>query len=142
MVPQRRVFCVRASNLASDESLGYQHMGVIYHRARILNVSTRESHRGDLIIQRGVEAGGRKGEEVATSPEGLNYPKAKRRLERRWTQRSTTVPQRQIYRLRRKGRRYKATDRRAIGWQRHGTIEAGLPWSHQSLALMEGERQS
>ncbi|RWW73671.1 hypothetical protein BHE74_00018436 [Ensete ventricosum] len=26
--------------------------------------------------------------------------------------------------------------------QRHGTIEVGLPWSHRSLALMEGERWS
>ncbi|RWW83771.1 hypothetical protein BHE74_00007716 [Ensete ventricosum] len=25
-------------------------------------------------------------------------------------------------------------------WQRHGTAEAGLSWSHRSLALMEGER--
>ncbi|RRT40450.1 hypothetical protein B296_00031864 [Ensete ventricosum] len=39
-----------------------------------------------------------------------------------------------------KGRRFKATDSRAMGWQRHGTAEAGLPWSHRSLALMEGER--
>ncbi|RWW11137.1 hypothetical protein GW17_00025277 [Ensete ventricosum] len=32
-----------------------------------------------------------RGEEATTSPVGLNYPKVKRRLERRWTQRSTTV---------------------------------------------------
>ena len=24
-------------------------------------------------------------------------------------------------------------------WQCHGTVEVGLPWSHRSLALMEGE---
>ncbi|RZR80383.1 hypothetical protein BHM03_00006412 [Ensete ventricosum] len=52
MVPQRRVFRVCSSNLASDESLGYQHMGAVYHRGRILSASTRESHGGDLIIQR------------------------------------------------------------------------------------------
>ncbi|RZS25515.1 hypothetical protein BHM03_00058733 [Ensete ventricosum] len=52
MVPQRRVFRVCASNLTSDENLGYQHMGVVYHRGRILTASTRESHGGDLIIQR------------------------------------------------------------------------------------------
>ncbi|RWW85107.1 hypothetical protein BHE74_00006249 [Ensete ventricosum] len=32
-----------------------------------------------------------RGEEATTSPVGLSYPKVKRRLERRWTQRSTTV---------------------------------------------------
>ncbi|RZR74375.1 hypothetical protein BHM03_00035961 [Ensete ventricosum] len=52
MVPQRRVFRVCASNLASNEILGYQHMGVAYHGGRILRASTRESHGGDLIIQR------------------------------------------------------------------------------------------
>ncbi|RRT39244.1 hypothetical protein B296_00021582 [Ensete ventricosum] len=52
MVPQRRVFRVCASNLASDESLGYQHMRAVYHRGRILSASTKESHGGDLIIQR------------------------------------------------------------------------------------------
>ncbi|RWW58471.1 hypothetical protein BHE74_00034662 [Ensete ventricosum] len=31
-------------------------------------------------------------EEVTTSSEGLSYPKAKRRLERKWTRRSATVP--------------------------------------------------
>ncbi|RRT42965.1 hypothetical protein B296_00008792 [Ensete ventricosum] len=31
-----------------------------------------------------------RGKEATTSPAGLNYPKAKRRLERRWTRRSTT----------------------------------------------------
>ncbi|RWW16471.1 hypothetical protein BHE74_00004267 [Ensete ventricosum] len=55
---------------------------------------------------------------------------------------STRQEDAKIYRLRRKGHRYKATNRRAMGWQHHGTIEAGLPWSHRSLALMEGERQS
>ena len=25
-------------------------------------------------------------------------------------------------------------------WQRHGTTEVGLPWSHRSLALIKGER--
>ncbi|RZS19227.1 hypothetical protein BHM03_00051599 [Ensete ventricosum] len=44
-----------------------------------------------------------RGEEATTSPVGLSYPKAKRRSERRWTWRSTIVPQRQIYRSRRKG---------------------------------------
>ncbi|RRT46705.1 hypothetical protein B296_00031557 [Ensete ventricosum] len=63
-------------------------------------------------------------EEATMSPEGLSYPRAKRRLERRWTRMSTTVPQRRIYRLRRKGRRCKATDSRAMGsatpWYRKG----------------------
>ncbi|RWW20086.1 hypothetical protein GW17_00015825 [Ensete ventricosum] len=119
MVPQRRIFRVCVSNLASDESLGYQHMGAVYHRVRILSASTRESHGRDSIIQRydrsdrrvgllqclyslkgarQVRGQGRntevlkrvieRGEEATTSPEGLSYPKAKCRLERRWTRRS------------------------------------------------------
>ncbi|RZS15890.1 hypothetical protein BHM03_00047796 [Ensete ventricosum] len=77
-----------------------------------------------------------------TSPEGLSYPKAKRRLERRWTQRGTTVPQRRIYRSRRKGHRYKATDSRAMGlvapWYRSGgtSVESSIPCSHGGRALV------
>ncbi|RRT32582.1 hypothetical protein B296_00055622 [Ensete ventricosum] len=48
----RQVFRVCASNLASDESLGYRHMRDVYHQGRILTASTKESHGGDLIIQR------------------------------------------------------------------------------------------
>ncbi|RRT49483.1 hypothetical protein B296_00026035 [Ensete ventricosum] len=114
MVPQRRVFRVCASNLASNEILGYQHMGVAYHGGRILSASTRESHGGDLIIQRYDQSDWRVGllqclysfkgarqvrgqgrvlerdEEAMTNPKGLSYPKEKRRLERRWTRRSAT----------------------------------------------------
>ncbi|RWW55096.1 hypothetical protein BHE74_00038283 [Ensete ventricosum] len=52
MVPQRRVFRVCASKLASDESLGHQHMRAVYHRGRSQITSTSESHGGNLIIQR------------------------------------------------------------------------------------------
>ncbi|RRT56081.1 hypothetical protein B296_00004689 [Ensete ventricosum] len=52
MVPQRWVFRVFASNLASDESVGHQHMGAMYHRGRSQIASTSESRGGDLIIQR------------------------------------------------------------------------------------------
>ncbi|RWW27829.1 hypothetical protein GW17_00007725 [Ensete ventricosum] len=52
MEPQRRVFYVCASKLASDESLGHQHMGAVYHRGRSQIASTSEAHGGDLIIQR------------------------------------------------------------------------------------------
>ncbi|RWV85417.1 hypothetical protein GW17_00052794 [Ensete ventricosum] len=51
-VPQRRVFRVYASKLASDESLGRQHMGAVYHRGSSQIASTSESHGGDLIILR------------------------------------------------------------------------------------------
>ncbi|RZS25242.1 hypothetical protein BHM03_00058413 [Ensete ventricosum] len=58
------------------------------------------------------------GEEATTNPEGLSYPKAKRRLERRWTRRSATVPQRRIYRL-------------------GGTsVESSIPCSHGGRALI------
>ncbi|RRT59822.1 hypothetical protein B296_00020371 [Ensete ventricosum] len=41
-----------ASKLALDESLGHQHMRVVYHRGRSQIARTSESHGGDLIIQR------------------------------------------------------------------------------------------
>ncbi|RRT35217.1 hypothetical protein B296_00051607 [Ensete ventricosum] len=52
MVPQRRVFRVYASKLASDGSLGRQLMGAMYHRGSSQIASTSESHGGDLIILR------------------------------------------------------------------------------------------
>ncbi|RZS05347.1 hypothetical protein BHM03_00035845 [Ensete ventricosum] len=64
----------------------------------------------------GVEAGGRKGQGSDDESNGAQLPKkAKHRLERRWTRSSTTVPQRRIYRSRRKGCKCKATDSRAMG---------------------------
>ncbi|KAJ8512078.1 hypothetical protein OPV22_002512 [Ensete ventricosum] len=83
-----------------------------------------------------------KGEEATTSPVGLSYPKAKRRLERRWTRRSTTVPQRRIYRSRRKGCRCKSTDSSAMGlaapWYCSGGtfVESSIPCSHGGRALV------
>ncbi|RWW02234.1 hypothetical protein GW17_00034684 [Ensete ventricosum] len=38
--------------LTSDESLGRQRMGAVYHRGRSQIASTSESHGGDLIILR------------------------------------------------------------------------------------------
>ncbi|RRT41261.1 hypothetical protein B296_00035897 [Ensete ventricosum] len=63
-----------------------------------------------MVLKKVVE----RGEEATMSLMGLSYPKAKRRLERRWTRRSITVPQRQIYRSRRKGCRCKTTDSRVM----------------------------
>ncbi|RWW06301.1 hypothetical protein GW17_00030379 [Ensete ventricosum] len=138
-------------------------MGVVYHRGKSQIASTSESHGRDLIIQRydrsdwrvrllqclyslkgaqQVRGQGRvveRGKE-ATSPEGLSNPKAKRRL-KRWT-RSVTIPQRRIYRSRRKGRRCKATDSRAMGlaapWYRRGgtSVESLIPCSHRERALV------
>ncbi|RRT52278.1 hypothetical protein B296_00022194 [Ensete ventricosum] len=91
------------------------------HGTAEAGLPTSESHGGDLIIQRydrsdwrvrllqclyslkgarQVRGQGRvveRVEKVTTSPEGLSYPKAKRRLERRWTRRSVIVPLRRIY---------------------------------------------
>ncbi|RWV76857.1 hypothetical protein BHE74_00015497 [Ensete ventricosum] len=81
-------------------------------------------------------------EEATTSPVRLSYPKAKYRLERKWTQRSTTVPQRRIYRSRRKGCRCKVIDSRAMGliapWYRRGgtSVESSIPCSHGERALV------
>ncbi|RZR76201.1 hypothetical protein BHM03_00000833 [Ensete ventricosum] len=70
-----------------------------------------------------------RGEKATMSPVGLSYPKAKCRLEMRWTRRSTTVLQRRIYRSRMKGCRCKATDSRAMGltapWYRRGGTFVG-----------------
>ncbi|RZS14333.1 hypothetical protein BHM03_00046012 [Ensete ventricosum] len=83
-----------------------------------------------------------RGEEVTMSLEGLSYPSAKRWSKREWTRRSVTVPRRRIYRLRRKGRRYKATDSRAMGsaapWYRKGrtSVESSIPCSHGGRALV------
>ncbi|RRT59659.1 hypothetical protein B296_00001005 [Ensete ventricosum] len=83
-----------------------------------------------------------RGEEATRSLVGLSYPTAKRRLERRWTPRSTTVSQRRIYRSRRKGCRCKATDSRAMGlaapwYRRCGTsVESSIPCSHGGRALV------
>ncbi|RWV86667.1 hypothetical protein GW17_00051408 [Ensete ventricosum] len=96
MISQRRVFHVCASKLASDESLGHQHIGAVYHREKSQIASTSESNGWDLIIQRYDQSGWRvgllqcyirlrepdkledkaEGKEATTSPEGLSYPKA------------------------------------------------------------------
>ncbi|RWW74643.1 hypothetical protein BHE74_00017429 [Ensete ventricosum] len=125
-VPQRWVFRVYASKLASNESLGRQHMEAVYHQGSGQIASTSESHGGDLIILRYDRSSWRvgllqcshslkgarpvkgqsrvveRGKEVTMSPVGLSYPKAKRRLERMWTRRSATVPEADL-RSRRKG---------------------------------------
>ncbi|RRT76219.1 hypothetical protein B296_00004831 [Ensete ventricosum] len=166
MVLHRRVFRICASKLATDESLGHLHMRVVYHRGRSQIASTSESYGGDLIIQRSdwsawkvrplqcshslkrarqVRGQGRvveRGEEAMMRLVGLSYPKAKRRLKRRWTRRSATVPQRRIYRSRRKGYRCKATDSRAMGlaasWYRRDEtfVESLIPCSHGGRALI------
>ncbi|RRT78661.1 hypothetical protein B296_00007101 [Ensete ventricosum] len=56
-----RVFRVCASKLALDESLSHQHIGAVYYRGRSQIVSTKESHGGDLIIQRHDQSGWRVG---------------------------------------------------------------------------------
>ncbi|RRT31652.1 hypothetical protein B296_00058233, partial [Ensete ventricosum] len=67
------------------------------------------------------------GEEATMSPVGLGYPKAKRRLERKWTQRSVIMPKRRIYRWQERN-----TDarQRIVGpwaWQGHGLGSAMVP---------------
>ncbi|RRT64166.1 hypothetical protein B296_00042081, partial [Ensete ventricosum] len=86
-------------------------------------------------------------EEATTGPEGLSYLKAKRRLKRRWTRRSATVSQKRIYLSRRKGRRCKATDSRAMGlatlWYRRGgtSVDSSIPFSHGGRALVVKETE-
>ncbi|RWV81561.1 hypothetical protein GW17_00057001 [Ensete ventricosum] len=137
MVPQRRVFRVSASNLASDESLGYQHMRAVYHR-REVRLQVPNCLENIEVLKQVVE----RGEEATTNPEGLSYSKAECQLKRRWTRKSVTVLQRWTYRLRRKGCRCKATDSRAMGstapWYRKGrtSVESSIPCSHGGRALV------
>ncbi|RWW65813.1 hypothetical protein BHE74_00026865 [Ensete ventricosum] len=161
VVPQRWVF-VCASEFALDESLGHQHMGVVYHRGRSPSASTRESHGEGRTIGAAGELDcfsahirlselGKSEDKVEWSKgarkrrrvqRGSATQKAKRRLERRWTRRSATVSQRRIYRLRRKGRKCKATDSRVLGliapWYRRGgtSVESSIPCSHGGRALV------
>ncbi|RRT37286.1 hypothetical protein B296_00015123 [Ensete ventricosum] len=95
-----------------------------------------------IVLKQVVE----RSEEATMSPVGLSYPK-EHRLERRWTRRSTTVPQRRIYRSRRNGCRCKATDSRAMGlaapwYHRSGTsVESLIPYSHGGRALVIKEAE-
>ncbi|RRT57208.1 hypothetical protein B296_00001627 [Ensete ventricosum] len=52
-----------------------------------LSIDQGELLGGHVVLKQVVK----RGEEVTTSLAGLNYPKVKRRLERRWTRRSTIV---------------------------------------------------
>ncbi|RRT38059.1 hypothetical protein B296_00042984 [Ensete ventricosum] len=91
-----------------------------------------------MVLKQVVE----RGEEATTSPVGLSYPKAKRRLERRWTRRSAIVPYRRIYRSRTKRCKCKTTDSRAMGlatpWYRRGgtSVESSIPCSYGGRALV------
>ncbi|RZR88937.1 hypothetical protein BHM03_00016601 [Ensete ventricosum] len=175
MVPQRRVFCVCASKLASDESLGHQHMGTVYHQGRsqiagTTNVATKEAKenrigaslatrwwrpcirvavylsidQGELLGEyRGVKAGGQKGRGSVDESGGAQLPKSNSVGYKGGGLRG--APQcrrRRIYRSRRKGRKCKATDSRAMGlaapWYRRGgtSVETSIPCSYRGRALV------
>ncbi|RZR81993.1 hypothetical protein BHM03_00008329 [Ensete ventricosum] len=104
VVPQRRVF-IGESSVCAHRSL---------HQMKALIVSIWGLCTTEGVVRLQVPVVER-GEKATTSPVELSYPKAKHRLERRWTRRSTTVPQRRIYQSRRKGCRCRATDSRAMG---------------------------
>ncbi|RZR86006.1 hypothetical protein BHM03_00013090 [Ensete ventricosum] len=155
MVPQRWVFRVCTLNLASDGSLGHQHMGAVYHQERTSSASTSESHGGgDLIIQRYDRSDWRVGLlQCSHSLKGAWQVRGQGRRGSATQEQSVSqkggglrgVPQ---------YRRGGSTDReerdvdakqQIVGpwaWQHHGTAEARLLWNHRSLALMEGERWS
>ncbi|RZS02956.1 hypothetical protein BHM03_00033060 [Ensete ventricosum] len=134
--------CLRI-DLALDESLGHQHMGAI----GIIRVAGEWDYSSAYIRLREPgkledkadrwSKGAKKRRRVQRSSAN---PKAKRRSER--TRRSATVPQRQIYRSRRKGRKYKATDSRAMGlaapWYRIGgtSVKSLIPCSHGRRVLV------
>ncbi|RRT70206.1 hypothetical protein B296_00020313 [Ensete ventricosum] len=76
-------------------------------------IRLREPDKSDDKVE-GVEVSRHRGEEAMTSPEELNYPKAKHRLE--WRARSVTMSQRRIYQLRSKGHRREGTDSSVMAW--------------------------
>ncbi|RWV88277.1 hypothetical protein GW17_00049652 [Ensete ventricosum] len=89
----------------------------------------------------GVEKVVERGEEATTSPEGFSYPK-KQSIGQKggglggvsYCCRGGSIDHEE---------RDADARQRIVGlwaWQLHGTAEAGLSYSHQSLALMEGER--
>lgn len=41
-----KVGLMRASNFTSNESLDFQHIGIVYHQGRIPSINTSESHGG------------------------------------------------------------------------------------------------
>ncbi|RZR94315.1 hypothetical protein BHM03_00022989 [Ensete ventricosum] len=127
MVSHRRVFRVCVSKLASDESLGHQHMRAVYHRGRSQIASTSESHGGDLIIQRYDQSGWRVG--LLQCSHSLKEARQVRGQSRR------------------KGCRCKVTNSRAIclaaPWYRRGgtSVELSIPCSHGERALVVKEAE-
>ncbi|RZS12946.1 hypothetical protein BHM03_00044455 [Ensete ventricosum] len=90
-------------------------VGCVAQRPKELQSVFSSTKENTEVLKQVVE----RGEKATMSLEGLSYPKAKRRLEMRWTRRSATIPQRWTYRARRKGHRCKATDSRAMAGQCH-----------------------
>ncbi|RRT33043.1 hypothetical protein B296_00055282 [Ensete ventricosum] len=97
MVPQRWVFRVCASKLASDESLGHQHMGGCLDCFRA-HIRLREPNKSEDKAE--WSKGARKRRRIQR---GAQLPKSKASVRKEVDWRSTTVPQRQIYQSRRKG---------------------------------------
>ncbi|RZS08726.1 hypothetical protein BHM03_00039746 [Ensete ventricosum] len=89
----------------------------------------------------GVEKVVERDEEATTSPKGFSYPKKQSIGHKRgglggvsYCCRGGSIDHEE---------RDADARQRIVGlwaWQLHGTAEAGLSYSHQSLALMEGER--
>ncbi|RWW76260.1 hypothetical protein BHE74_00015660 [Ensete ventricosum] len=156
MVPQRRVFRVCALKLASDENLGHQHMGAVYHRGRSQIASTSESHGGDLIIQRYDRSGWRVGllqcsysfnrvgllERGQCRSSGAQLPKSKPSVRKEMNSEECHSIAEADLPIARKGRRCEATDSRAMGlaapWYRRGgtSVESSIPCSHGARALV------
>ncbi|RWW39339.1 hypothetical protein BHE74_00055344 [Ensete ventricosum] len=86
-----------------------------------------------------VEAGGRKGRGSDNESNEAQLPKNKVSVRKEVESEEHHSAAEGIYRSRRKECRCKATDSRAMGLVALWYVEARLPWSHRSLALMEGE---
>ncbi|RWW44650.1 hypothetical protein BHE74_00049572 [Ensete ventricosum] len=137
------------TELSLDRDQGHElssywelHFGVRHNKKKSYGFKERISwyRRGgySLVLKQVVE----RGEEATTSPVGLSYPKSKASVRKEVDWRSTTVPQRQIYQLRRKGCRCKAKDSRAMSlaapWYHRGgtSVESSIPCSHGGRALV------
>ncbi|RRT80929.1 hypothetical protein B296_00017157, partial [Ensete ventricosum] len=145
-------------NLALEKSLGYQHMGAVYHREKISSASTSESHKGDLIIQRIESAralqqdGGGHGWELqsvfpSTKENCLKNTEALKQAVERGEEVTTSLDSAtQKQSVGQKGggpgRRCKVTDSRAMGlattcYCKSGTsVKSSIPCYHGGRALV------
>ncbi|RZR94996.1 hypothetical protein BHM03_00023779 [Ensete ventricosum] len=134
-------------NLASDVSIGHQHMGATYHRGRIQIASTSESHGGldHTKVSERLESWTasviERDEEAMMSPEGINYLKSKASVIKEVDSEECYNAVKVDLPIVEKRYRCKATDRAmglAVPWYHRGgtSMESSIPCSYGGRALV------